>query len=275
VTRQHGSRYEIPGGGYRPSPGPPDTEASASEGVAEVRERRHEKDGTVLVFVPGGLYTIGTNELSEQEKPVHRVRLSPFWIAKVPVTNEQYGRFMQANPGYRRPGFWSEELFNRPEQPVVGVSWEDAQAYCNWAGLILPSEVQWEAAARGPDSRRYPWGDEPPTPGRANYGGYQGKTTPVGSLEAGRGPFGTLDQAGNVWEWCADVLDAEAYARRETDALDPVVTIGEPAFRVLRGGSWLDKGENLMCAYRFRYWARLRRRFFGFRCAAADRSEGS
>jgi formylglycine-generating enzyme required for sulfatase activity len=95
----------------------------------------------------------------------------------------------------------------------------------------------------------------------------------VGSLPAGQGPFGTLDQAGNVWEWCADVLDAEAYARREDGARDPLVTVGEPAFRVLRGGSWLDKAENLACAYRFRYWARLRRRFVGFRCASPARAE--
>ncbi len=273
MTRFHGPRHELSGGGYRPSPGPPDTEASASGGVAKVRERRNEKDGTVLVYVPGGEYTIGANDLSEQEQPVHRVRLSPFWIGQVPVTNEQYGRFMQANPGYRRPGFWSEEIFNRPEQPVVGVSWEDAQAYCNWAGLVLPSEVQWEAAARGHDGRSFPWGDEPPTPELANFDGHAGRTTPVGSLEAGRGPFGTLDQAGNVWEWCADVLDAEAYSRREAAALDPLVTIGEPAFRVLRGGSWLDKGENLKSAFRFRYWARLRRRFVGVRCASPATSE--
>jgi formylglycine-generating enzyme required for sulfatase activity len=231
------------------------------------KERHNEKDATVLVYVSSGDYTIGSVDLTEQEKPVHRVRLSPFWIAKHPVTNEQYGRFMQANPGYRRPGFWSEEIFNRPTQPVVGVSWEDAQAYSNWAGLVLPSEVQWEAAARGPQAWRFPWGNEDPTPELTNFDGYEGKTTPVGSVEAGVGPFGTLDQAGNVWEWCADVFDAEAYSKREDGALDPLVTLGEPAFRVLRGASWLDKSENLHAACRFRYWAQLRRRFVGFRCA--------
>ncbi|HEX9737005.1 MAG TPA: formylglycine-generating enzyme family protein [Thermoanaerobaculia bacterium] len=227
----------------------------------------HEKDGTVLVAVPGGLYTLGAEDLTELEQPLHRVRLSPFRIARHPVTNDQYRRFLEANPGYRKPAFWGEESFNGPRQPVVGVSWEDAAAYCKWAGLTLPTEAQWEAAARGADARRYPWGDEEPTPARANYATLAGKTTPVDDHPDGSGPFGTLDMAGNVAEWCADALDPEAYAKRQEGQLDPVAPLGEPSFRVLRGGSWLDRPSSLPAALRGRYWARLRRRFIGFRCA--------
>lgn len=227
----------------------------------------HEKDASVLVYVPGGVYTLGAEGLTEIEQPVHEVRLSPFLIGKYPITNEQYGRFLEAGTGYRKPAFWGEESFNRPLQPVVGVSWEDALAYCEWAGLTLPTEAQWEAAARGPDARLYPWGEEPPNRERANFGTFAGKTTPVGAFPAGVGPHGAHDMVGNVAEWCADVLDPEAYAKREAGEVDPVSSQSELDFRVLRGGSWLDQASELTVSLRGRYWARLRRRFIGFRCA--------
>ncbi len=229
-------------------------------------ERVHEKDATVLVSVPGGLFNLGAEDLTAEDRPVHQVRLSPFWIAKYPVTNSQYRRFLEANPGYRKPAFWGEESFSSGNRPVVGVSWEDAVAYCNWSGLMLPTEAQWEAAARGTDGRRYPWGSEDPTPEHANFGALAGHTTPVGSYPAGTGPYGTLDMTGNVCEWCADVLDPDAYSKLRDRQTDPVVTSGEPLFRVLRGGSWLDPASHLPAALRSRYWARLRRRFIGFRC---------
>ena len=197
----------------------------------------HEKDGSTLVYVQGGVYTLGAEDLTEIEQPVHRIRLSPFLIGKYQVTNELYGRFLEANPGYRKPAFWGEDSFNRPLQPVVGVSWEDAMAYCNWAGLVLPTEAQWEAAARGGADQPYPWGAEEPGREHANFGTFAGRTTPVGSFPSGAGPCGALDLAGNVAEWCADVLDPEAYAKRQPGQLDPICSLGEPLFRVLRGGS--------------------------------------
>lgn len=227
----------------------------------------HEQDGSVLVHVPGGLYTMGANNLTEIEVPVHQVRLSPFLIGKYPVTNGQYRRFLDDNPGYRKPAFWGEDNFNQPTQPVVGVSWEDAMTYCNWAGLVLPTEAQWEAAARGREARLYPWGEDEISHEHASFGSIPGKTTPVGLYPAGAGPFGTLDMIGNVAEWCADVLDPDAYSKREAGELDPQVISSEPSFRVLRGGSWLDQERYLPAARRGLYWARIRRRFIGFRCA--------
>lgn len=233
-------------------------------------ERLHEKDGTVLLYVPGGEYTLGADDISYEEKPVHRVVLSPFWIAKYPVTNEQYSRYLSANPGTREPGHWADKRFNQPQQPVVGVSWEEAKAYCRWSGLRLPSEAQWEAAARGADGRRYPWGNGKPTPELANFGNREGGTTPVGSYPKGAGPFGALDQAGNVWEWCADVWDAAAYRQREGQR-DPLTTTisGDSAVRCLRGGSWYGVARLLAVAYRGWLRASSRVRNFGFRCVSS------
>jgi len=228
-------------------------------------ERIHEKDGTVLVYVPGGEYTLGADDMSEREKPVHRVRLSPFWIGKFPVTNEQYRRFLEANPSQQKPALRSNERFNQPRQPVVGVSWEDAEAYCRWAGLMLPSEAQWEAAARGRDGWRYPWGNEEPTATHANFNRNVGKTTEVGAYPAGAGRYGTLDQAGNVWEWCLDRWDENAYRGREGQ-VDPVAKTGKAAVRVLRGGSWAFEAWSLAAAYRIRLLAEHRFWLFGFRC---------
>jgi serine/threonine-protein kinase len=145
------------------------------------------------------------------------------------------------------------------------VSWEEAQAYCRWAGLCLPSEAQWEAAARGTDGRRYPWGNAEPTPELANYGGRESGTTPVGSYPKGAGPFGALDQAGNVWEWCEDVWDTAAYRERDGQR-NPLGHTGDPAVRCLRGGSWNYDAWSLPAAYRNGYHASLRIWVIGFRC---------
>jgi formylglycine-generating enzyme required for sulfatase activity len=252
-------------------PAPAARRRAAASAAGE--ELRHEPSGMVLVYVPGGEYTVGADDISKEEKPVHRVVLSPFWIGKYPVTNEQYEKFLTANAGTSEPGYWKDKKFNAPQQPVVGVSWEEARAFCEWAGLALPSEAQWEAAARGTDGRRYPWGNEEPTPERANYDQREKRTTPVGSYPLGVGPFGTLDQAGNVWEWCEDVWDAEAYQRRGDRSVDPVSTQGDVAVRSQRGGSWISAAWDLPAAWRFGDWAAYRFGHFGFRCVLLSRPE--
>jgi formylglycine-generating enzyme required for sulfatase activity len=248
----------------------------AKPGEPAPGEERLHKDGTVLLYVPGGEYTLGADDIGDDERPVHLVELSPFWIAKYPVTNEQYARFLAANPGSELPELWADKGFNQPQQPVVGVSRKEAQAYCRWAGLRLPSEAQWEAAARGRDRRRYPWGNDKPTPKHANFANRENGTTPVGAYPKGAGPFGALDQAGNVWEWCEDVWNPEAYRDRNGQR-DPVSTslstglstTGDSAVRCLRGGSWSDDAGYLAAAYRFRSWASNRFRYFGFRCLSS------
>ena len=225
------------------------------------------RNGIEFVFVPGGKFVLGANDIGDASKPVHTVELSQFWIAKYPLTNEQYGRFLEATD-HRKPEHWSEKKFNKPDQPVVGVSWHDAMAYCSWAGFELPTEAQWEAAARGTDGHRYPWGDDHPSRELANYDSNEGATTPVGAYPKGAGPYGTLDQAGNVWEWCRDEFAAQAYRGRDGKK-DPVVLgkddSDETADRVLRGGAWFDPSGDLPSAIRGGDRAGDRDRSFGFR----------
>ncbi len=222
-------------------------------------QRVNEQDGSVLVYVPGGEYVLGEGDSR------HLVSLSPFWIAKHPITGEQYDRFVQAT-GHREPAFRQDKRFNEPRQPVVGVTWHDAKAYCEWAGLDLPSEAQWETAARGTDARRYPWGDEAPAAKHADFGKSLGKDKPdpVGSHPRGAGPFGTEDQAGGVWEWCRDAWNEAAYRGREGQ-VDPLESMADTGVRVLRGGSRVLPARLLRATFRVRDEAVNRSQFIGFR----------
>jgi formylglycine-generating enzyme required for sulfatase activity len=235
--------------------------------------------GIRLLWVPGGRFRMG-GEQYDDEKPVHWVRLSDFWIAETPVTNAQYQKFLAAT-AHREPELWRDRRFSDPEQPVVAVDWNDAMAFCHWLTSIapllvtLPSEAQWEYAARGMDGREYPWGNEEPDETRACFvRSNTRQPVPVGSYPLGKGPFGTLDQAGNVWEWCLDVWDKRAYQKRaKTELVDPVVTEGVELERPVRGGSWSYSAVFLRSAYRFRYPV-FRGSSLGFRLAAGPPSRG-
>ena len=192
-------------------------------------------DGSILVPVPAGVYPIGAVDLGSASVPPRAANLESFWIGRLPVTNILYRGFLNANPNHRQPLLWSEAKYNQDHQPVVGVSWHDAMAYCSWAGLELPTEVQWEAAARGPHGYRYPWGDGEPTSHLANFDNTRDSPEEVSLRSPGAGPFGTLEQAGNVREWCAD-----SWGR-------------DPTFRVIRGSGWDDPAWKLRAA--FRTWA--------------------
>jgi|GEM_PF-6103950 len=233
-------------------------------------EKVNEKDGSVLVYVPGGEYVLGAKYLPEA-RPVHRVILSPFWIGKYPVTNGNYRRYLSDHPEAETPPHWDNKSFNGASQPVA-VSWNGAQAYCHWAGLQLPTEAQWEAAARGTDQRRYPWGDKKPTPEHANFGWRVATPSPIGAFPRGIGPFGTLDQTGNVWEWCQDLWAVDAYQGRN-GRLDPIAFWGEPHVHCLRGGSYTSSVKELAAAYRYSYPAAVNLGDFGFRCLLPDSPE--
>ncbi len=220
------------------------------------------EDGAEMVLVPAGEFWMGSDDFP-QEKPRHRVYLDAYSIDKYEVTNSLYKRFMEAT-GRKAPDYWNDSTWNGPTQPVVGVSWHDAEAYCRWAGKRLPTEAEWEKAARGTDGRRYPWGDQWDS-SRANSGESKiGKTVPVGSYPGGVSPYGAHDLAGNVWEWVADWYDADYYKQ------SPVRNPTGPASgrdKVLRGGSWFKIPVMLRSAYRDHLWPDYWSKEFGFRCA--------
>ncbi|MBN1606587.1 MAG: SUMF1/EgtB/PvdO family nonheme iron enzyme [Polyangiaceae bacterium] len=212
------------------------------------------------------------------------MRVSPCWLAETPVTNAQYRKFVEATG--HEPGRYAEDRrFGGAGQPVVGVSWHDAVAFSEWLGkqsgrsVVLPSEAQREFAARGEEGRKYPWGKEEPDESRARFGLRWDRDAPaeVGSYPAGRGPFGHLDLAGNVWEWCRDSWDAQAYAKRaqaRQEAMDPEVT-GQSYMRCLRGGCFVLDAQFLRSAYRAGGDAVNRLGLIGFRVALFPASVGS
>ncbi len=226
-------------------------------------------------YVPQGAFMMGSADGADDEQPVHEVAVDAFWMMQTEVTNAQYAAFIEAG-GYRErnywsdagwdwrntsdvtyPRYWYDSRFNDANQPVVGVGWYEAVAYTRWlsatTGLTirLPTEAEWEWAARGDDGRIYPWGHEWLND-RANIDGtadgYQ-YTAPVGSYPAGAGPYGALDMAGNVSEWTATkwLDNYENYA----DLVDNSVEGDGSVRRVERGGSWFDGQDDVRAAYRF------------------------
>jgi formylglycine-generating enzyme required for sulfatase activity len=205
-------------------------------------------DGGEMVWVPPGTFRMGGDHGREDERPLHTVRLTGgFWMYRTEISNAQWSRFLAANPRQPRPKYAGVEHLMRPKQPAVAVSWEDALAYCAWANVRLPTEAEWEYAARGTDGRRYPWGDWEPDGELAVFWRpvLFGHPDPVGSHPAGASPFGVLDVAGSVWEWCADWYGPY-----------PVGTVANPRGaaagkkRVLRGGAWLSEMEALQTTRR-------------------------
>jgi formylglycine-generating enzyme required for sulfatase activity len=197
-----------------------------------------------MVTIPAGEFLMGSETGDKDELPVHIVFLDAYEIDRYPVTNEQYGRFMKAT-GHESPPHWKDRKFNQPRQPVVDVSWFDALAYAKWSGKRLPTEAEWEKAARGGlEQQEYPWGDESPT-GRADFGGKHTAPLPVGGF-APNG-YGLYDCAGGVWEWCFDWYDPEFY--RFSPKENPIAFETGGA-RVLRGGAWNNSRTALRVANR-------------------------
>jgi formylglycine-generating enzyme required for sulfatase activity len=206
------------------------------------------KDGMTQLFIPAGLVKMGGMDIlmENDELPAHSVTLDAFWIDQVEVTNGMYALCADSG-GCRLPvKFHSDnrdEYFGNPEfrdYPVVYVSWYDANAYCEWAGRRLPTEAEWERAARSDDMRNYPWGNEPPNGENSNSTNIVGDTTRVGSYALGASPFGALDMGGNVWEWVADFYQPKYYA--ESPSANPAGpdSGGLNHLRVIRGGSYQD-----------------------------------
>ncbi len=189
--------------------------------VLRPNERTSPIDGMPQVYVPAGTVRMGGLDVhadDRDELPAHDVSLDAFWIDKLEVTNAMYMLCVQAGActppedwaSDRRPSYFNNEEYK--DYPVVHVTWDQAVTYCAWGERRLPTEAEWERAARGDDFRNYPWGDEPPTERYANFDRLVRDTSRVGSYAAGASPFGALDMAGNVWEWVADLYGIEYYS---------------------------------------------------------------
>lgn len=228
------------------------------------------KDGMRLVYVPEGKFNMGTGasdpDASPNEEPAHAVLLDAFWLDQTEVTNSMYRLCISARacdfPA--RPVEFSNPDFT--DHPIVWVSWRDAEDYCQWAGRRLPTEAEWEKAARGADSRMFPWGSGSIAGHRLNFAdanldeewadasvddGFE-YSSPVGNYAAGASPYGALDMAGNVWEWVSDWYDSRHYLSSASE--DPTGPDSSPSgFHPVRGGSFLSDARNVRTAYRFGY----------------------
>jgi len=221
-----------------------------------------------MILIPAGEFMMGSDDGYNDEKPAHKVYLGAYYIDRYPVTNAEYKRFVDAT-GHRQPN-WKGGTYpaGKADHPVVRVSWEDATAYAQWAGKRLPTEAEWEKAARGVDGRRWPWGNEWGA-GRCNSQETGiGDTTPVGKYSpAGDSPYGSADMAGNVWEWVGDWYDDTYYAsspaRNPMGPSHPVIPN-----RVVRGGAWDYDDNDARSAYRDHYVLIYCDRWVGFRCAS-------
>ena len=222
-------------------------------------------DGMVLVYVPEGSFLMGSAadvaDADSNEFPQHEVSLDAFWIDQTEVSNAQYAVCVADGDCEVFDDYGPD--FTGDTQPVVGVSWNDAADYCAWAGGQLPTEAQWEYAARGPESLKYPWGDGAPDETLLNYNLNVGRTTDVGSYPAGASWVGALDMAGNVWEWVADWYDADYYD--SSPAANPAGPASGSA-KVLRGGSWYGHTRLVRGVHRSYYSASYRSGSIGFRC---------
>jgi serine/threonine-protein kinase len=211
-----------------------------------------------MVYIPGGEFMMGRDDGTEYEKPAHKVRVEAFYIDKTEVTNEQYAecvRQRRCNP----PSYWVNGIYREGEAnlPVVNVSWYDAKAYAEWAGKRLPTEEEWEFAARGRENLIYPYGNEwKPKFSNAAEDGYL-KARAVGSYPDGASPFGVLDMAGNVAEWTA--TEYKPYPGSSAKPNDGNI--------IVRGGAFNNPAEQQKATDRYFYRPQTTRDFIGFRCA--------
>ncbi len=261
------------------APAPVTAEHQKTIAVTAKPEFVSEKDETTMPLIPAGAFSMGDRfrEGLPHKLPVHTVHLDPFYIDVTEVTNAMYKKFINET-GHKAPRLWNDPSVNTPDQSVIGVAWHDAAAYAQWSGKRLPTEAEWEYAARGGlVGKRYPWGDEI-THDNANYKGINGRDiwdgiAPVGSFP--KNGYGLFDMAGNVWEWCADAYNEEFYSM--SPEINPIagklITFVNNDFesvktrRVWRGGAWNSREVNLRVAARAFFDPSSTGHFAGFRCA--------
>ena len=230
------------------------------------------RDSTPMRIVSAGEVELGSredDEIAEQDEiPRQKVWVDEFLVDIHEVTNKQYRKFMQETNYQSEPKYWHDPRFNQDDQPVVGISWVDAQAYAQWSGKRLPTEAEWEKGAAGPTGLKYPWGNEFNAEAAVSSFNSQ-QSQDIGSHPQGKSPYGLLDMAGNVWEWCLDWYDPDMRKKMKGER-NPQ---GPPSGleRVVKGGSWRDGKEALRCANRMGLDPSTRSSVVGFRCARSAR----
>lgn len=233
--------------------------------------------GSPRVGVSAGRFMMGSDTGAADERPVHAVSGSAFTMDRYEVTNQRYSECVQSGAcsppallsSFTRPSYFSERQF--ADFPVVHVSWGQAASFCAWAGGRLPTEAEWERAARGTaDSRTFPWGETAPDCSKANFAGCVGDTDRVGRRPAGQSPYGVFDMAGNVWEWTADWYEAGYYGRSpENDPAGP----DSGHLKVMRGGCWVSGTSSLRSTCRKAELPGLWAPNVGFRCVYPSAGE--
>jgi formylglycine-generating enzyme required for sulfatase activity len=237
---------------------------------------------TDMVTVPAGPFTLGSDSGPEDERPAHQVSLEAFTIDRMPVTNAQFAAFLNTAGPLHAAGERHYDVDDRDarihrigarwvadagfeDHPVVEVTWRGANDYCAWQGKRLPTEAEWEKAARGTDGRKYPWGESPPDRTRAHFNAGWNDTMPIGRFLAGASPYGVLDLAGSVWEWVSSAYFPYPY--RATDGREDLTA---PLVRGTRGGGHDSPPQELTTTHRGRNLSRNFRsghHNIGFRCA--------
>jgi len=251
------------------------------------RTKVWDEDGSVMVHVPAGDFFIGSSDSDASadgdEKPMHSVYLHEFWIDKFEVTNEQFSRFLNEEGNQKEDdvtwvnveGEGSNIVYEAgqysprsgyEDHPVTYVSWYGAQSYCQWVGKRLPTEAEWEKAARGTDGRTYPWGEGIDCD-HAQYSECDGGTVPVRRKPKGASPYGALNMAGNAWEWVADWYQGDYYqVAPDRNPQGP----NQGVYRVVRGGSCALPQRLSRCTGRFPFIPSVMRNDLGFRCASSS-----
>ena len=262
-------------------------------GTSGCSQSDDSSDKPCMILIPAGRYRMGnaSGRAAPDQGPAHQVYLDAYYIDKHEVTFGEYEQFIQ-DGGYEKKRFWTKEgwefiqsneikgyltlgqplagkttqkLYNAPNQPVIGISWYEADAYCRWAGKRLPTEAEWEKAARGEKGFLYPWGNEmifENIPYRITNGR---RTVSVGSFPKGASPYGVRDMAGNVWEWCRDWYDGAYYTKSPSQNPQGPKS---GTHHVLRGGGWGSTRLQLQSIYRYYDLPTYRGFNVGFRCAS-------
>ncbi len=224
-------------------------------------------DGAPMALIPAGEFMMGSDKGDDDEQPVHRVFLDSYYLDKFEVTNGQFAKFVEAIHSEPPWGFRDQETpVVHADRPVRWVNWMDAIGYCLWAGKRLPTEAEWEKAARGTDGRAYPWGNDPPTLAHAVFGLKEGGDTvsPIGNRDHGKSPYDVHDLAGNLYEWVTDWYDDTFYTKMP--AINPRGP-AEGTAKVQRGGSYINTPYRLRSSFRTKGDPTEHEPNVGFRCA--------